>query len=102
MLVEKKPKNQILSMKLVTGEEIIALHVYSGNGNYRVKRPLIMVMTEDPSTPNKAQVVFAPWMLGISADTEVTIRNEHILFMSDAAGDAAREYERATNLDSQG
>lgn len=99
MLVEKEVQvNKIVAIKVSSGEEIIAFQTKEDDVSIHVKRPLILIMTEVPNSPQRTQVVFAPWMLGISHEETVILKKQNILFMSEAVEDAASEYEKATGL----
>lgn len=94
MLVEKKPANLIVAIKLITGEEIIAKHVSFENGSVTLANPLAMVMAENPDNPTQTRVMFTPWMVAAQND-EVEIREMHIVAMSPAREDAAEQYQQA-------
>lgn len=95
MLVEKTAvPNTIIAIKLVTGEEIIALKLGDDDHHLTVSRPVSMVMTENPDNPQQTRVVFAPWMVAAGKDI-VTIKSQHIIAISIAREDAATQYEEA-------
>ena len=95
MLVEKKSENtEIISIKLVTGEEVIARKLSDDGDHIMVSRPLAMVMAENPDNPQQTRVMFTPWM--VSAGKElVTIKNIHVVAVTVARPDAAEQYEQA-------
>jgi hypothetical protein len=95
MLKEKTPDNtQVIAVKLITGEEIIARKLSDDDNHLIVSRPLAMVMAENPENPQQTRVMFTPWM--VSAGKEViTIKNAHVVAVSPAREDAAEQYEQA-------
>lgn len=92
----------VVTVKLITGEEIIAKLLPTENPHmFKFKRPLALVMGEVPGAPHQTQVMFTPWMLALDENEPATIRHEHVLAMSPARKDAAQQYESATNSDSE-
>ena len=45
MIVEKIKPDEVYSLKLVTGEEIVARLVEDGNGYYKIFKPLVLSVT---------------------------------------------------------
>ena len=97
MLVEKKSQNTVVvSIKLVTGEEVIARKISDDDQHMIVSRPLAMVMAENPENPSQTRVMFTPWMVASGKDV-VTIKNLHVVAVTPAREDAAEQYETAIN-----
>ena len=94
MLKEKKSPLNIVALKLVTGEEIIATFVELDGGVLKVKSPLAMVMAENPDNPTQTRVMFTPWMVAASVTT-FEIREQFIVSLVEAREDAASQYEQA-------
>ena len=95
MLVEKKkPLPEIISVKLITGEEIIAKYVDLREGTLFISLPLSMVMAENPENPTQTRVMFTPWMVSAGVD-DIEIREQHILTMTQSRKDAAEQYLNA-------
>lgn len=85
----------IVAAKFVTGEEIIAKVVRDTTNTIVFIRPLTLVMTFNHS--DQGEVNFAPWMIGLDPDAEVTIEKSKLLFVGAARKDAATEYRNATD-----
>jgi len=95
MLVEKKPENlEIVAIKLVTGEELIATKMSDDDSCLMVSRPLAMVMAENPDNPTQTRVMFTPWMIAAGKDNG-SIKNTHVIAVTAARTDAADQYIQA-------
>lgn len=103
MLVEKKSlTGKVGVLKLITGEEIIARIPEDNHphGSVQVKNPLAMVMMpSDDST--QGMVAFAPWMLGVDEDTNISIDSSKIIAIAEARVDAASQYSQAVGEEVQ-
>jgi hypothetical protein len=85
----------IIAVKLINGEEIIAKFVSAEGSKVTVSRPVILVLT--PSGGGQAQVSFAPFMLGIDLDNEITIdESKMVTSPVKARNDAAKQYIQST------
>lgn len=97
MLKEKETTTpEVRTIKLSTGEEIIAEFIEFSGTCMKVKRPLTLVLAEMPGAPQQTQVVFTPWMLALEAEAIVKIERTHILSYAPARKDAAEQYVAAT------
>lgn len=99
MLKTKTPKKMTAAVKLVTGEEIIAMVTSVTESTITIKRPLTLVMTMPEAGGDQGQVAFAPWMLGLDANHEITLQLTRVVYYGPARSDAAQEYHAATGLD---
>jgi hypothetical protein len=89
---EESFSNKIVSIKFISGEEIIAQCIEYERGHFvLVKRPLSLVMATNREN-SKAQVNFAPWMLSINDDQIVSLDLNKIMFVAEAKSDAAKQY----------
>lgn len=88
-------------LKLVTGEEIIAIfYSKSKEGKYLpvVKSPLLLVLVKNEQNPDIADVSFVPWILGINIlDTEVAINPETIITITEPNDNLSKKYDSALN-----
>lgn len=95
MLVEKKSEDSIVvSIKLVTGEEVIARKLSEDANQVRISRPLAMVMADSPDNPTQTRVMFTPWMVAAGKEM-MNIKTQHIIAIVPARDDAADQYEQA-------
>jgi hypothetical protein len=92
----KAKDTDIQTLKLSTGEEIIAKIVHAGPNVISVTRPLALVLAEMPGNPQQTQVMFTPWMLGVTEDQEINIDGNHVIARAPARKDAAEQYVAAT------
>ena len=75
MLIEKKLKeNDIIAMKLISGDEIVAKLKLNSEYVVEVSKPIAIGIS-----PQGA--VFAPFMITSSEDVEMTFDKKHILSM---------------------
>jgi hypothetical protein len=99
MLKLKQPAVEIMAIKLVTGEEIIACVKPVDGNTLEIMRPLTLVMTLPRPGEDQGQVAFAPWMLGLDSDHALRLPLTSIIYFGKAREDAAQEYISATGLD---
>ncbi len=97
MLVEKPKKTDtsIISIKFVSGEEIIAEKISDDKYGISIKHPLTLVMTMPLDGGDQGQVAFAPWILGIDANEIIKLKADHIQVTGTAREDAAHQYREA-------
>lgn len=90
------PSNgDIIAIKLINGEEILAKLVSVEGSKYNLSRPVILVLT--PTGGGQGQVAFAPFMLGVDLESEITIdESKMVTNPVKARSDAAKQYIQAT------
>lgn len=95
MLVSNNLNNQVVVLKMNTGEEVIARSgLHDLDGSIMIKNPLSMVMV--PSEDGKqANVAFTPWMLALEDDEFITIPKSAFICLFKARRDAAMQYSEA-------
>jgi hypothetical protein len=85
----------VISVKLIHGEEILAKLVEINGDDYVIERPVILALV--PTGNGQASVNFAPFSMGIDDDTKLTINHSRMLFRPVAARkDAAAQYIKST------
>lgn len=99
MLKTKTPQTMTAAVKLITGEEIIALVTSVTESTITIKRPLTLVMTMPEAGGDQGQVAFAPWMLGLESNKEITLQLTRVVYYGPARSDAAQEYHAAVGFD---
>jgi hypothetical protein len=92
----KAKETDIQTLKLSTGEEIIARVARTSADWVDVVRPLALVLAEMPGNPAQTQVMFTPWMLGVEETQEISIDRSHVIATGPARKDAAEQYAAAT------
>lgn len=99
MLIENAPKaNKTFSLKLVTGEELIAKLLEYTTDYIRIKNPMSLVMVSAPEGENSpGHVAFAPWMLAPPEDQVYTIKTSNIIHICEVRPEAASQYKKAVN-----
>lgn len=96
MLIEKLNKNDVVTIKLASGEELITRYLGEENDSVRIRMPLQMVLSQMEQS-GQGYLSFAPWMLGITDDQELKIKTASIVTMARARKDAAEQYTRVTS-----
>lgn len=85
----------VMSLKLISGEEIIALVKLTTDMTITITKPLSFVMQYDEQKPTSGNVAFAPWMIGADLDSEYAISKSHILSMNTSTSEAQKSYLEA-------
>lgn len=85
----------IVAVKLVNGEDILAKLVSVDGDDYVIVRPVILHLV--PVGNGQASVNFAPFSLGLDDATSLTINVSKMLYRPiEARKDAASQYIRST------
>jgi hypothetical protein len=88
--------NDIASIKLSNGDEIVAKITDITDQTVTVYRPLLMVLSQDPRT-GQPGVQMAPfWIMGGDKDSKYPINRAHIICMLKTNKDAASNYTETT------
>lgn len=99
MLKVKNTQSTVTAIKMITGEEIIALVSEVTDQVIKLKHPLTLVMTLPEAGGDQGQVAFAPWMLGLESGQEITLQISRVVYHGPARSDAATEYKSAIGFD---
>lgn len=93
MLIEKTFNvNDIVTIKLSNGDEVIAKVAEINEFKITVTKPLLMVLSQDPRT-GQPGVQMAPfWMMGGDPVANYPINRSHIVVVVKANQDAATSY----------
>lgn len=101
MLIEKESnlQDKVVTMKLVSGEEILARCIEHDKKNIKIKQPIVLVVDSprQKGTNGQTRVTFEPWMLSLGPSQPITLRNDHIVYMAEAGENANREYLKVTD-----
>lgn len=96
MLVQKALSPQdVITAKLVTGEEIIARIVEVQADHLVITKPHTLVMTGMQN--GQGMIAMAPFMLGTADDAKLRIDFSKIVTYAKARADAAGQYIKATS-----
>jgi hypothetical protein len=93
MLLDKPlDANDIVSVKLGNGDEIIAKVLAVDAEKITVSKPLLMILSQDPRS-GAPGVQMAPfWMMGADPAGKFTISKTHVVCLVKANIDAAKSY----------
>lgn len=100
MLVENNvARDDVVALKLITGDELIAKLADQSDGEIVITRPLALQIGVDPKTNQLGLQMIPAFMLAASMDSRFTISRSHVVCISRAAEDAKAGYIRnTTNL----
>jgi len=89
MLIEKPiAEGDVVSIKLINGDEIIARYEKDDNNGITINRPLALTMSG-------GGLGMIPWMFLGNKDT-MTLKKEHVFVMVPSKKDAADQYIQGT------
>jgi len=89
MLINKGPTpGDVVSVKLVNGDELIARFEEDNVTNIKLNRPLALTMSGQG-------LGMIPWMF-LGAEETVSIKKEHVLALMSSKKDAADQYMQGT------
>ena len=96
MLISKPvQQNDIVSIKVSNGDELIAKYVETNDTHITVSRPMLMVLSQTPSgQPGVQMMPF--FMLGADKDGSFSINKNHVVCMLKSNSDAMSGYTQAT------
>ncbi len=81
--------NDVVTIKLITGEEIIGKLTDMKDNSITLSKPVQLAITQKG-------MGFAPVCIGIDDASEFTFKNEHILFGAETRPELLDNYIRAT------
>jgi hypothetical protein len=87
--------NDIIIIKLITGEEIIAKLIDNAGSKITISKPCLLGLMQGPG--GQANVGIAPWCLGISESDGIEVESSKWIFLSKARKEAKDQYMRATS-----
>jgi hypothetical protein len=93
MLSFKFSPGDIITIKLMSGDEVIGRVLEDTTMHLTISRPLSMVMVNDPRNVSTAMIAFAPFILGADSETPVPIRWDSVVAAVKASAEAARQYQ---------
>ena len=89
MLKQKFNQNDILSLKMQSGEEIICKFISQTADEYLIERPLALVMTQKG-------LGFAPWVQTSEEKAHMTISKDKVFTVVPTVKEAKDQYITAT------
>lgn len=100
MLLEKNiSPDDIIAIKIATGEELIAKLVEMSESSVTISRPLVLQIAVDPKTNQLGLQMIPTFMLAATTDSRLVLDRRHVICVSKAADDAKNGYIRnTTNL----
>lgn len=91
MLVEKTVKNgDVVTIKLTSGEELVAKLVDDGVMHYKLSRPVVLTMGQNG-------LGMAPYVFTVDLDTVIKLSKVNVTVMELTEPQAAEQYEKAVD-----
>jgi hypothetical protein len=97
MLIQKQAEvNDIVSIKLITNEEIIAKLLQQDDHTVAIQKPMIMALAPDDNRGLAIQMM-PLFTLGGQSDARIQLQRSHIIFMMLANDEAKAGYIHNTS-----
>lgn len=97
LLKPEKTSLGIKTLKLTTGEEIIAQVSESKGTRYDVFQPLMFVLSNTQNEHGSSDVIFAPWIISLDFTTSVSISESNVVAICEVSDIAKEKYNEALN-----
>lgn len=97
MLIENQvafKKDDVITLKITSGEEILAKVVEIKDDCIVVKNPVVLVMTQMQG--GQGMVAMAPFMLGVEENQSIALYKNQIIVTAKARKDAVAQYIKTT------
>ena len=89
MLIQTFKPNDIVTMKMITGEEVIAKLVSNEDNTYRVSKPLVLSIT--PQGP-----AMTPFLLTADLDNEINLSKNFVIAIATTESSTKNHYIKGT------
>lgn len=89
MLISTIKPNEIVTMKIVTGEEIITKLIAVEEHNYRISKPLVLSLT--PQGP-----AMTPFLLTAELEAEITLPKTSVVALAKTETGTSNQYIKGT------
>lgn len=89
MLLQTLKSNDIVTMKLVTGEEVISKFVSSEDNSYRISKPLVLSITSQGPA-------MTPFLFTSELDGEISIPKTAVIAIAKTEKTTASQYIKGT------
>lgn len=98
MLLDKPiALNDVVVLKLVTQEEIVAKLVDIDSNKLGIHRPMLLSVGMDERTMKPGIQILPFFLLGAESDVKITIDTQHIIAKAPASADMKKNYLSATS-----
>lgn len=86
MLINKGiASGEVVTIKVVTGEEIVAKYLESTETGHKISRPMVLSMTQKG-------MAMMPMLFTVDPDSDITINSSSVVMMSVTDPDFAKQY----------
>lgn len=93
MLIEKSPDvNDIVAVKLVTSEELVAKLVSQDQNTITITKPVVLNIAIDERTRKPGIQMYPFFLLGANTDGRIPLQRIHVLTMVNANDDIKSGY----------
>jgi len=98
MLIEKAIEaNDVVTIKLVTQEEIVAKFVSQDTNTVTIQKPVLLNVSIDEKTGRPGIQMLPFFVLGANSDSKITLKHIHIITMLTAADEVKSGYIHNTS-----
>ena len=93
MLLQKPIQpNDVVTLKLITGEELIARLVDNTNGKVTISKPMVVNLAQDPRTGTVGIQMLPYFLLTGNPDAKLSIDDKNVLVMTLSNDQAKNSY----------
>ena len=89
MLIKTFKPNDIVTLKLITGEEIITKLISTEDNFYKVNKPLVLSMTQQGPA-------MTPFLLTAELEAEITLPKTSVIAMAKTESSTSNHYIKGT------
>lgn len=98
MLIEKTIEvNDIVTMKLITGEEIVSKVVALDTNTVTITKPMVLNIALDEKTRRPGIQMYPFFLLGANPESRIPLRREHIVALLQGSDDIKSGYVANTS-----
>ena len=94
MLVEKVKDNDIKTIKLITGEEIICVVKQKNDATITITNPLMFTISKT-TTEGLNEVIFVPWLISVDRNKDIEFSTSKIILIADSSEISKEKYNEA-------
>jgi hypothetical protein len=97
MLIQKAlQENEVVTVKLTSGEELVTRYKSDAGDSYIVTKPLALSVMQDPQTGNQG-IGFVPFTISADTDNDVRIPKTSVMLIAKSKKEAAAGYIKQTS-----
>lgn len=90
-------RNDVIGIRLSSGEEILARYESEDSENYYVMKPHLVILQPNPQNPNQVSPALMPYFLCADHTKQINLRKNQVLTVTQPHPDAAKMYMGSTS-----